>query len=249
MQIQHINKFSKIFSRADFKLVLFLAYIGSLLITWFMGHSWLSVLCAHLFFVSIFSIIYFSPKFLLFFFAPLIAAVQLIQSYSSKRYLKNFKQSVPAEVVIVLGQSDWSKLEAWFKHNFLKSEIVSLVQYLKEREQDFSFYPKASVQDIEKIMSDKCIKEVYFLGHGSSHLFKLTVDEPLYYCDFNDPEKYGKEFVHQVHCGTSHGKSLIDYVVPEKNKTQCFMFRKTINSRDIEKEFKRRIKNIAAIKK
>ena len=68
----------------------------------------------------------------------------------------------------------------------------------------------------------------------------LTPTKYYIHCDFNDP-KYGKEFAHQVHCGTSYGKSLIDYVVPEENKAKCFMFRKTIDSGDIVKEFKRRI--------
>ncbi len=93
-------------------------------------------------------------------------------------------------------------------------------------------------------MVDKDIKEVYFVGHGDSHSFKLKGDKVLYYCDFNDPVKYGKEFVHQVHCGTSYGKSLIDYVVPKENRAKCFFFGKQINSNDIEKEFKRRIRDI-----
>jgi len=167
-----------------------------------------------------------------------------INNYLLKRYLRNFKQNVPAEVVIILGQSDFFKLEAWVKPNFLKSEIVGLVKYLKAKNQDFSFYTKASLKDVEKIMSDKIIKEVYFFGHGDSHTFQLNTDEILYYCEFNDLEKYGKDFVHQVHCGTPYGKSLIDYVVPKENRSRCFLFRKTIRSADIEKEFKRMTKNI-----
>jgi hypothetical protein len=112
------------------------------------------------------------------------------------------------------------------------------------KEQDFSFYPDADFNDVEKIMSDKTIKEVYFLGHGDSHSFKLNTDEILYYCDFNDP-KYSKEFVHQVHCGTPHGKSLIDYVVPEKNRNKCFLFRKPIDSLDVKKEFKKKMNEFA----
>jgi len=76
---------------------------------------------------------------------------------------------------------------------------------------------------------------------GSSHIFQLSIDEILYYCDFNNP-KYKKEFVHQIHCGTTHGKSLVDYVVPLENRGSCFFFRKPINGFDILKELKRRRK-------
>ncbi len=93
-------------------------------------------------------------------------------------------------------------------------------------------------------MSDKNIKEVYFFGHGDSHSFQLNTDTFLYYCDFNNPKKYGKEFVHQVHCGILYGKSLIDYVVPEKNRDKCFFFRKTITSTDIEREFNQKLKDL-----
>jgi hypothetical protein len=115
-----------------------------------------------------------------------------------------------------------------------------MIEYLKKKNQNFSFYTKAGFADVEKIMSDKNIKEVYFFGHGDSHTFQLNTDEVLYYCEFNDQEKYGKEFVHQVHCGTPHGKSLIDYVVPEENRSKCFFFDKSITGPEIIKEFKRR---------
>jgi len=236
-----MNKLKKILQNTEFKLVLFLGYVGSLVFTWVVEHRLLPVLFAHLVFVIIFSIIYFGGQFLLFFFAPLIALIQSLENYSSKRYLKNFNQNVPAEVVVVLGRSNWFKLESWFKSNYLKSELESLVRTLKAEKKDFSFYPNANFKDLEKIMSNRGIKEVYFWGHGDSHTFQLNTDEILYYCDFNDP-KYGKEYVHQVHCGTPHGKSLIDYVVPEKNRAKCFLFRKPINSFYIQKEFKRREK-------
>jgi hypothetical protein len=47
------------------------------------------------------------------------------------------------------------------------------------------------------------------------------------------------KFLHQVHCGTPHGKSLIDYVVPEKNKGKCFLIRKPINFYEIKRELKK----------
>ena len=90
-------------------------------------------------------------------------------------------------------------------------------------------------------MSDKSVREVYFVGHGSSHKFQLGTDDIVYYCDFIDA-KYGKDYVHQVHCGTPDGKSLVDYVVPESNRSGCFFVRKLLTTGQIEKELKRRTK-------
>lgn len=208
------------------------------------GQGWWSILFVHSIFVLLYGVFYFRLEFLQFMMAPVFAIGLPIQSYLLGRYLKRFKQDIPAEAVIVLGQSDWFKLEAWMKHNFLIREIKLLVAYLEKKGQDFSFYSKASLKDVEDIMSNKNIKEVYFFGHGSSHNFQLNTDELIYYCDFADQDKYGKELVHQVHCGTTHGKSLVDYVVPKENQNKCFLFRKPINSKDISKELKRRINDI-----
>lgn len=239
-----VGRFAKILFRTDIRIFLFFSYIFALAFLLLKGYAWWSVIIVHLFFVIIYGLFYFGYEFVQIFFYPIIAIVYPIDNYLSRKYLKNFKQNIHASAVIVLGQSDWFKLEGWIKPNFSKSDIKVMVDYLKERKQDFSFYTKASFSDIEKIMSDRNIEEVYFLGHGDFYTFLLNTDEILYYCDFNDYEKYGKQFVHQVHCGTPDGKSLIDYVVPMENRGKCFFFRKPINSFDIEREFKSRITNI-----
>jgi hypothetical protein len=97
-------------------------------------------------------------------------------------------------------------------------------------------------------MSNKRIKEVYFFGHGDSHVFQLNTDQFLYYCEFNNREKYGKDFVHQVHCGDPYGKRLIDYVVSEENRVKCFFFNEPIDYFDIRKEFKKRTKSLKIVK-
>lgn len=229
----------KVLKRVEVELIQFFLYVGALIYLFLKGHGWFSVVILHLTFVVLYGIYYFRQEFFLFFLSPITAIWLPIQNYRLRKYLKNFKQNAPTEVAIVLGRYDWFKLDAWLRHNFLKSEIKSLIKYLQAKKQEFSFYPDAAFRDIEKIMADRKIKEVYFVGHGDSHTFQLNTDDYLYYCDFNDP-KYGKEFVHQVHCGTPDGKSLIDYVVPKENRPKCFFFRKPINSFDIEKEFKRR---------
>jgi hypothetical protein len=234
-----VGQLQNILLKTEFRLVFFISYVFALVYIAVSGHVWWHFLYVHLFFVLIFGIFYFRGQFLWFLLAPLIAMVVPLENLSLSRYLKQFKQNMPAETVIILGHADWFKLEAWIKPNALKKEIESLVRLLKKKGGAFSFFPCATFADVEEIMSDKSIREVYFLGHGESHFFRLHTDYILYYCDFNDPI-YSKEYVHQIHCGTPYGKSLVDYVVPEENKAKCFFFRKPIDSYFIEKELKKR---------
>lgn len=240
--IEAPNTGKKVFN-IEWKLTLFAFYILFLIASLFTGHDLRTVATAHLSFVIIFSIFYFGRDFLYILFSPVMAFFTPIEYLRMKRYLRKFKQNTPAEVAIVMGHSDWTRLEAWVKPNSFVAEIKPLVKYLQTKKQSFSFYTHAATKDVENIMRDKSVKEVYFLGHGSSHLFQLKTDEILYYCEFNNPA-YGKEFVHQVHCGTTHGKSLADYVVPEENKKGCFFFRKPINGPFIEKQFNNKIKEL-----
>lgn len=229
----------------EIKLILFALYVGFLVFLWIWQRNWWFVFYSHLIFIFIFSIFYFGRQFLYIFVAPLMAIIIPVIQLFIKRYLRQFKQNVPAEVVIILGHSDWTKLEAWIKPNSTVSELKLLVKYLQMKKQDFSFYPRAGIEDVERIMVDDNVREVYFFGHGSSHVFQLNTDDILYYCEFNNP-KYGKDFVHQVHCGTPDGKSLVDYVVPDGNKSGCFLIRKPITGQRIMREFKKKIKETAA---
>jgi len=229
----------------EIKLILFALYLGFLVFLWIWQRNWWFVFYSHLVFVFVFSIFYFGRQFLYIFIAPLMAAAIPVMQFFINRYLKQFKQNVPTEVAIILGHGDWTKLEAWVKPNASLGEIKLLVKYLQLKKQDFSFYPRASLEDVERIMADNTIREVYFFGHGSSHVFQLKTDDILYYCEFNNP-RYGKDFVHQVHCGTPDGKSLVDYVVSDSNKSKCFLIRKPITGYRIEKEFKQKIKEAAA---
>ncbi len=221
--------------RAELKLILFFLFlIFSILFIGFLlfiqrNYSLLLILG---FIVALFILI-----FILFIFS---------EDRKIKRFVNNFRQNASTEVVIILAGNNFLKLRGWVKVLFPSyDEIVLLKDLLEKSKKDFSFYLNASVEDVEKIMSDENIKEVYFLGHGDSHTFVLSTDVILYYCEFNNFNRYKKDFVHQVHCGTLHGKSLVDYVVPKKNKDRCFFFRREINSRDVNKELKRRIKEIS----
>jgi hypothetical protein len=228
----------------EWKLVGFIFYISFLIASLFTGHTLNQVAIFHLCFVVVFSLFYFGFQFIYILVAPLMPFFMLISQFFARRYLRKFKQNVHEDVVIVLAHSDWTKLEAWVKPNYFVSEIKVLVRYLQKKKQNFSFYTHATMADVESIMRDQNVREVYFVGHGSSHLFQLKTDEILYYCEFNNP-MYGKDYVHQVHCGTTHGKSLSDYVVPEGNKQGCFLVRKSITGPFIEKQFENKIKELS----
>lgn len=228
--------------KLEIKLVLFLAYIIAITISIF-KYGYKSSLYVHIIFVVIFSIFYFGFKFIYIAIAPVMAILGLINTLIIKIILKKYDKNIPRETVIILGHPDRTKLEGWIKPDILYDELKDLLNYLKKKKSIFSFYEKATLEDVENIMQNSLIKEVYFFGHGSSHTFQLTNDVYVYYCDFID-EKYRKDFAHQVHCGTKYGKSLIDYVVPKENQEKCFLIRKPINGITIRKEFKRRAKEL-----
>jgi hypothetical protein len=158
--------------------------------------------------------------------------------------LKRYKQNEHAEAVLIVGHSNWHELIDWFKPNLFRGEAKSIIRYLEKRKETFSFYLDASPNDIEKIMEDKNVREVYFCGHGSSHSFRLDSDWITYYCEFNN-QKYRKDFIYQVHCGTKYGKNPADYnIIPEENKNKCLMPRKPITYLGIRREFNRRTKKL-----
>lgn len=225
------------------KLYFFLAYIASLIFLLLQGRGLKAVLLVHIISVCLFSLFRFGLEFLYILILPVMAIFLLIQYWLIKRYLKKFQQNIPQEAVIVLAHPDWLKLESWTRPDYIKADVKSIVRYLEAKKRTFSFYPHASIEDVEEVMKNKDIKEVYFVGHGSSHIFQLGPDDIIYYCEFNH-KRYTKEFVHQVHCGTPDGKSLIDYIVPEENRAECFLIRKAINAFDVEREFKKMRKDL-----
>ena len=228
--------------KIEYKLVLFIGYVLILIVS-ILKYGIKSSLYVHLIFVIIFSVFYFGFQFIYILIAPIMAILGLINTFAIRMVLKKFNKNIPSETVIILGHPDRTKLEGWIKPDLIYDELKDLLAYLKKKGSIFSFYTNATLEDVEKIMKDNSIKEVYFWGHGTSHMFQLTNGVCLYYCDFND-KQFSKEFIHQVHCGTKDGKSLIDYVVPKENQDKCFLIRKTINSLTISNELKKKTKEL-----
>lgn len=224
--------------RIETKLVLLLFYTACLF--WlFLRNGILATFGVHVISVSILASIHFGKEFLRIFFFPFLAVIVPVSHLRSTRYVKRFKNNVATEVVVVLGHSDWHKFISWIKPNYFTDELRALVDLLTAKKQDFSFFTEATEKDVNNLMKNPSVKEIYFFGHGDSHVFCLGTDELLFYCEFKG-EQFKKEFVHQVHCGTKDGKSLIEYVVPKENRLDCFFFRKEINGPSIIKEFRRR---------
>ena len=172
----------------------------------------------------------------------------MFENWRVQRYIKQFRRDTPAEAVIFLAYPNWLTLEGWIKPNFTCGEIKTLVGYLKARGLDFSFYARATLDDVKKVMRDPAVREVGFFGHGNSHAFALSNDLTVYYCDYND-DRCAKRQVHQLHCGTREGKSLVDYVVPKVNHASCYFVRKTVTGIDIIKWLKQKTKDAATAPK
>lgn len=162
------------------------------------------------------------------------------QNIHLQRFVKKYTTNQQKSAVIILGYPNFKNLAAWKKPNFLVSELKGIIKELDLRKIDFAIYPRATISQVKNIMQTHETREVFFCGHGDSHGFQLNTDYVIYYCDFADIAKYKKEYVHQVHCGTPYGKTLISCIVPEENRSKCFFFPKAINAKDIDKEFKRR---------
>jgi hypothetical protein len=229
----------------DLKLVLAAAYAIVLISLLVRQRGLALAISAHIGVVLGLSMIRFGQEFLRILFLPLVAIVTVFENWRVQRYVKVFKRDVPAEAVIFLAYPNWMTLEGWLKPNFTQGEMIKLVAYLKARRLDFSFYTHASLDDVKKVMRDPSVTEVGFFGHGDSHVFRLSNGTTVFYCDYND-DRCAKKFVHQLHCGTREGKSLVDYVVPEVNKASCYFFRKTVTGLEIMKWLEQKTKEALA---
>ena len=157
------------------------------------------------------------------------------------KYLKGFNQNTHKKAVVILAYYDRYSVKYGLKENYFLKEIKLITEYLKlSYTDDFSFYFGASPDNVKEIMFDPSVREVLFVGHGDSHTFVLNSENEVYYCDFNNVKCY-KDIIHQVHCGTKTGKTLVEYVVPLKNHHNCFFPRKAVREADIKKWFKKRI--------
>lgn len=160
-----------------------------------------------------------------------------------KKYINQFTLNKPSRAVMILADFKWLSTDYFLKDNYSLKELKAIIEYINIRKVDFSIYFKASRSDIIKIMANPEIREVYFIGHGATDVFKLDSENIIYYEDFNDP-KYYKDFVHQAHCGTKEGTPLREYIVPKENREECFWKNKTITSRTVIKWFNKKTEEI-----
>lgn len=200
--------------------------------------------------VFMMSYTFFHEGFLAILFFPLLPALPallLFEDRQIRKYLEKNKlvQNKHTPVVVVVTYPDRTGWKGWFKPNIMKDELIQVIEYLEAKGRNFSFYLHTSFEEVESIMSDQDVKEVCFFGHGSSHFFRLTSEQELHYCDF-DNAKYAKELVHQIHCGDKEGKDhrLIDYVVPIQNQRTCIWFDKLVTGQKIKKELRQRIERL-----
>lgn len=183
-------------------------------------------------------------EFLHFILFPFTFFIFLYWKRKCKKLLSGYSLNIHRSAVAILAYYDPYKLKYWLKSNYEYADLYCISEYLKaKRGDDFSFFVRPTEDDIKSVMTDQSVREVLFVGHGDSHTFVLNDDEDIFYCEFNRPE-CSKDFIHQVHCGTKNGKSLIDYVVPGSNKDKCFFFPRAVNSIKICKWFKAQTKKI-----
>lgn len=174
---------------------------------------------------------------------PLVIWASFSVQGKIKKILKKnlIKQNVFSKTVVIVTNFDWYNIEFYINTSPTHTDVLWMVKYLLKFRKEFSFYLKPTREDIENIMSDKKVREVYFLGHGNSSEFQISAVDSLEYKEFNN-RKFSKNFVHQIHCGTKYGKPLRYYVVPKKNWGRCFFVRKEIAEKEIVGYFKNKLK-------
>jgi hypothetical protein len=164
-------------------------------------------------------------------------------------HLLNVPKNKPTRTVIVIGKNEYFKPGFWLKPNY-DTDLLLLKKLLRLKGEDFSIFKNVTLEQLDEIMQNKTIKTVFLVGHGRRHGFVLGANTVVDYCRYDD-KKFEKDFVYQIHCNQGGGKSLVEYVVPEKNQEECkpehgYMSNITINQMFIDKIIK--IKNLGRIK-
>ena len=159
--------------------------------------------------------------------------------FDREKFLRKEKisQNVPRNTVVLFTHFDWFNIDYYINQTTTINDVKTIVKYLVKTKKEFSFYLKPTREIIEEVMLNKKVRQVYFVGHGSSDKFQIDASESLKYKEFNN-KRYFKDFVHQIHCGTKYGKPLRKYVVSKDNWKKCFFVRKLITEKEIVAYFR-----------
>lgn len=111
----------------------------------------------------------------------------------------------------------------FYKNAFVYlSGIEILTQGLKELGETYVLYRCFTKEKFFEIINKETAKRIWIIGHGFKHGVSFG-KEKLYYCDVGENHKKSgcspKEYVKQLHCNADGGKSLIDYVCNNKEKS------------------------------
>lgn len=151
---------------------------------------------------------------------PVRALLFFVNQLIIRVTLFSVNRNHPKKTVIVIGKDEFKNPSYWVSPNY-DLDLLLIVKYLKIKNEDFSIYYNVDKSKLDEIMTNKDIKTVYLVGHGRRHGFALSKNEVVDYCNYNNMNKYKKDFVYQIHCNHGKGKSLVEYVVPEENRTEC----------------------------
>ncbi len=202
--------------------------------------GFLSILHLGLLAVTLFRIAILREEWALTLFGSFGAAYIFWDEIKLLKYLqkKKYKQNIPSETSVIVAFPDYSFLEGWIRAHWSYEEMVALCELIDLKENDVSFYLRASIDDVRGLMVNTSVKRMYFVGHGSRNSFGLSNGLVILYDEFAG-DQFVKEYVHQVHCGHGEGESLVDRVVPPENRNGCFFFPEMISNKKIISELKK----------
>jgi len=95
--------------------------------------------------------------------------------------------------------------------------LFFLVEHLQKQNLAYKIYDRADRQTLEDLVYNPNCYGLYILGHGTRYSLKTSKKDICNYQNFADAPK--KEFVIQLHCNNGGGKSLVDYIATDKNKS------------------------------
>ena len=102
------------------------------------------------------------------------------------------------------------------------SGVELLTKGLKKLDEPYVLYRCPTPQRFIEIINKETAKRIWIIGHGVKHGVSFG-KEILYYCEVGEAYKKTKnapkEYVKQLHCNEYGGKSLIDYICDNKEKS------------------------------
>jgi len=140
--------------------------------------------------------------------------------YFNLNKLKKYSKNKNPNTIIIFGIETLASSFFYSIYNIRGLNI--LINYFNQNNIKFKICFNISRLEFDEILNNKNIKNIYLIGHGRKTAFKLNKNELILSYDYQN-SKIEKDSIHLYHCTHENGKSLIDFLVSNKNKHKCYI--------------------------